>query len=137
MSGANSYVLGLLIFVSRSRSHFHLHRYSDYRFNRRVEIDLHRRSQADDQTVPDLPVRTLERGLFAPFPYPWPALVRRHDQSCDCRRDRATGIHLAAELRQTAAAVRVSARSIDKLTLLFPDAAQGQSQGGRPPHHGG
>jgi hypothetical protein len=34
-----------------------------------------------------------------------------------------TGIHLAAELRQTAAAVRVIARSIDKLTRLFPDAA--------------
>ena len=58
MSEANSYVLGLLIFVSRSRSHVHLHRYSDYCFNRRAEIDLHRRSLADDQTVPDLPVRT-------------------------------------------------------------------------------
>jgi len=34
-----------------------------------------------------------------------------------------TGIHLAAELRQTAAAVRVIARGIDKLTRLFPDAA--------------
>ena len=29
-----------------------------HRFNRRAEIDLHRRSLADDQTVPDLPVRT-------------------------------------------------------------------------------
>jgi nucleoside-diphosphate-sugar epimerase len=34
-----------------------------------------------------------------------------------------TGIHLAAELRQTAAAVRVIARGIDKLTRLFPNAA--------------
>ena len=34
-----------------------------------------------------------------------------------------TGIHLAAELRKTAAAVRVVARGMDKLTRLFPDAA--------------
>ena len=34
-----------------------------------------------------------------------------------------TGIHLAAELRKTAAAVRVVARGMDKLARLFPDAA--------------
>ena len=34
-----------------------------------------------------------------------------------------TGIHLAAELRKTAAAVRVVARGMDKLAQLFPDAA--------------
>lgn len=33
-----------------------------------------------------------------------------------------TGIHLAAELRKTAVAVRVVARAIDKLARLFPDA---------------
>jgi nucleoside-diphosphate-sugar epimerase len=33
-----------------------------------------------------------------------------------------TGIHLVAELRKTAAAVRVVARSMDKLARLFPDA---------------
>ncbi len=33
-----------------------------------------------------------------------------------------TGIHLAAELRKTAAVVRVVARGMDKLTRLFPDA---------------
>jgi len=32
-----------------------------------------------------------------------------------------TGIHLAAELRKTTAAVRVVARSMDKLARLFPD----------------
>jgi len=35
----------------------------------------------------------------------------------------ATGIHLAAELRKTAAAVRVVARGMNKLARLFPDAA--------------
>jgi nucleoside-diphosphate-sugar epimerase len=34
-----------------------------------------------------------------------------------------TGIHLAAELHKTGAAVRVVARGMDKLTRLFPDAA--------------
>ena len=34
-----------------------------------------------------------------------------------------TGIHLAAELRRTTAAVRVVARGIDKLARLFPDPA--------------
>jgi uncharacterized protein YbjT (DUF2867 family) len=34
-----------------------------------------------------------------------------------------TGIHLAAELRKTAAAVRVVAPGRDKLARLFPDAA--------------
>ena len=34
-----------------------------------------------------------------------------------------TGIHLAAELRKTTAAVRVVARDMDKLARLFPDAA--------------
>jgi nucleoside-diphosphate-sugar epimerase len=33
-----------------------------------------------------------------------------------------TGIHLAAELRKTAATVRVVARAMDKLARLFPDA---------------
>lgn len=35
----------------------------------------------------------------------------------------ATGIHLAAELCKSAAAVRVVARSMDRLAQLFPDAA--------------
>jgi len=34
-----------------------------------------------------------------------------------------TGIHLAAELRKTTAALRVVARSMDKLARLFPDPA--------------
>src|SRR6516165_10832551 len=34
-----------------------------------------------------------------------------------------TGVHLAAELHKTGAAVRVVARGMDKLTRLFPDAA--------------
>ena len=34
-----------------------------------------------------------------------------------------TGIHLATELRPTAATVRVVARGVDKLARLFPDAA--------------
>ncbi len=34
-----------------------------------------------------------------------------------------TGIHLVAEVRKTAAAVRVVARGMDKLARLFPDAA--------------
>ena len=33
-----------------------------------------------------------------------------------------TGFHLAAELRKTPAALRVVARSADKLARLFPDA---------------
>lgn len=34
-----------------------------------------------------------------------------------------TGIHLVSELRKTVAAVRVIARSMDKVTGLFPEAA--------------
>jgi hypothetical protein len=40
-----------------------------------------------------------------------------------------TGIHLAAQLRNTAAAVRVVARSMNKLARLFPAR---QSRSGRP-----
>jgi putative NADH-flavin reductase len=37
-----------------------------------------------------------------------------------------TGVHLAVELRKTAATVRVVGRGMDKLARLFPDASIGK-----------
>ena len=51
--------------------HLDFHGNTDLRLNRRVEIDLHGRPQADDKAVSNLSVGTLERGLFPPPSSGW------------------------------------------------------------------